>query len=157
MQIQAATALSVAPDVAIDRLVAYRQPPPPPQPPGDLFWAPLLLQADENKRPVLCLEALIAPRSTASPPGVVIGQIRSIDATRSIRLNLLPPPNSCWERLSGPAGSFPNYMSLRGWFEGPSTLMATSIEGTYWEGAFSDPCAGPVLLSIDTAGPFSST
>ena len=82
----------------------------------------------------------------------------SPNAACSLRLELLPPPNTCWETLnSGGAFSGPNYMSLRGGFEGPSTLMATSIEGTYWEGAFSDPCAGPVLLSIDTAGSFSST
>ena len=84
MTIELSSSSPVLPDVAIDRLVAYRQPPLSPQPPRDLFWAPLLLQADQNKRPILCLKAPIAPRSTASPPGVVIGQVRSIGPAPSI-------------------------------------------------------------------------
>ncbi len=78
-------------------------------------------------------------------------------AACSLTLELEPPPNSCFEVLSGPAGSGPNYMRLLGWFEGPGTFMATRLRGTYWEGAFNNPCLGPVLLSINTAGLFSRT
>ncbi|NNF11887.1 MAG: hypothetical protein HKN72_01610 [Gemmatimonadetes bacterium] len=71
----------------------------------------------------------------------------------SVTLSLRAPDPSCYELLNPGVNS----IEVLGWFDGSASLVAASLEGTYWEGRFDDPqpCPGPVLISLDTSASFT--
>jgi hypothetical protein len=68
----------------------------------------------------------------------------------ALGLNLLPPPGSCPEL----AERFANTIMAWGWFEGSVTMVAASLQGTFWAGGGNEPCAGTVLISLDADATF---
>jgi hypothetical protein len=81
------------------------------------------------------------------------GQCPALFTMCSVTLSLRQPLDSCSELLNPGI----NTINLLGWFDGSTTLLGASVEGTYWEGAFDDPqpCPGPVLISVDAAASFA--
>ena len=81
------------------------------------------------------------------------GQCPTFYTACSLTLSLRAPDPSCYE-LSNPGV---NTIDVLGWFDGSSSMVAASIEGTYWEGSFDDPqpCPGAVLISLDTSTAFT--
>ena len=70
----------------------------------------------------------------------------------SLWINLSLPPDSCGRIANNIFFS----ISLLGWFDGPMTMVGARLEGTYWEGGSStQPCPGPVLISLDTEATFA--
>jgi hypothetical protein len=79
------------------------------------------------------------------------------------------PPESEWELPFDPTGRWEGHVQALGSGSGidgpilltlsigPTTMNGASVEGTYWEGMGNDPqpCAGPVLISLDTSASFA--
>jgi len=78
----------------------------------------------------------------------------TLSSACSVTLFLNQPSDSC-ARIVADLGQ--ERIPFLGWFDGPTTLTAASLLGTFWEGEFDDPqpCPGPVLISLDTDASFT--